>query len=124
MQLGLCSYVLKIKVRKLIYCVCWRGSYNLGSLCPKIAVYKLSITTINDLLFSLWKLYNLNRFFEYTQIHFITHNLPLNVSIQRHLGLIYYLQNPSQVNHITLLSAVFDSIKYRMQLDTLLPNLN
>ena len=34
-QLGLCSYVSEIKVRKLIYCVCWRGSYNLGSLCPK-----------------------------------------------------------------------------------------
>ena len=67
---------------------------------PKIAVYKLSITTINDLLFLLLKLYNLNRFFILHTVSIIcAYNLPLYISMQKAPAPDRIIQKLSQVNH-------------------------
>ena len=60
--------------------------------------------------------------FSNTQIYFITHNLPLNVSIQRHLGLIYYLRDLSQFNHKRVISCSLWFCLKRNPMDTHLPN--
>ena len=88
------------------------GSLNLNFLYQNLVVSKLSKSPIKHLRFFI-KIIHLIGVNNLHKSIFILSTLFYIVFIQRSLGLIFYLWNPNQVIHTTLLSAAFDSVNVR-----------